>query len=71
MFPESFEVRLNPGKEYYYIANNYLRIHFQNDGGDLKGQMYEYGFEGWDGTNPSSCSFMYEVPLDKSDHSTT
>ena len=37
IFPESFEIGLNPGKECYYIANQFLRLEYQE--GDSGGAV--------------------------------
>ena len=40
------------------------------DSTDIEGNLYEYGFAGWDGENPSTCTFSKKLPLDQLEHNT-
>ena len=68
-FPESFEISLNPGKECYYIVNQFIRMQYE-DNHAIQGNIYDYGFYGWDGENLRTCSLLREKPLDKYNHFT-
>jgi hypothetical protein len=64
IYPQSFEVVLKPGKECYYVSYNYLKVNFDNKDGSIKGKLFEYGFNDWDGKNLNTCSFLRDTPLE-------
>ena len=63
VFPYSFEFTLSPFKECYYVSNSFLKISFENNDA-IQGTFYEYGFDGWDGSNTNSCKLKQNYPLD-------
>ena len=68
IYPNSFGINLYPGKECYYIANNYMKLAYSSS--DIKGTIYEYGFDGWDGQHIDTCSYTREYQIDTSSHYT-
>ncbi len=69
IYPLSFELNLGAFKECYYVSNSYLKLSYQNSDA-IQGTLYQYGFDGWDGSNPNTCSLLRKTPLDRDDHST-
>ena len=55
IFPNSFQINLKPSRECYYIANDYIKLDW-DDGAEIDGSIFEYGFTGWDGKNPQTCT---------------
>ena len=68
LYPNSFEVKLKPESECFYVSNNYIKLNW--DGEEIDGSIFEYGFKGWDGKNPQTCSLSKRSSLDHNDRYT-
>ena len=68
LYPNSFELNLKPEKECFFISNNYVKLDWQGE--DIDGSIFEYGFKGWDGKNPQTCSLSRRTSLDKNERFT-
>ena len=63
MYPETFIVELKPENRCFYIANNMLQVVWNSK--DVKGTLWVYGFDGYDGVNVDSCKLLRETPIDQ------
>ena len=63
LYPETFVIELKPENRCFYIANNMLQVMWNSK--QVKGSLWIYGFDGYDGESVDSCKILREVPIDQ------
>jgi len=55
LYPSTFTLKLNPGYRCFYVSNNIIEGQWNSP--DIKGTVYSYTFDGFDGRNKNTCKF--------------
>ena len=54
LYPNSFAVNLKASGECFYISQNFMKVSYKSP--NLLGEVYNYGFSGWNGIDPNTCT---------------
>ncbi|TNV75285.1 hypothetical protein FGO68_gene7898 [Halteria grandinella] len=70
-YPGSFTLTLFPQRQCFYIANRFLKVQWdQATSNKITGQLFEYDFDGFDGTDTNTCKLRRRLSLDQNEHVT-
>eukprot|EP00347_Sterkiella_histriomuscorum_P012130 403369780 len=61
IYPRSFLLVLQPNSSCYYISKNQIQI--QTGSANIKGQVYQYGFDQWNGKDLNTCTIRNTLSL--------